>query len=369
MTRRLRVGVLFGGRSGEHEVSLMSATSVIEAMDKSKYEIIPIGITKTGRWVMSPDALELLKSNRQARVEANVYVLADPTNRALVWRDVATNRLKKQQLDVAVPILHGPFGEDGTIQGLLEMADIPYVGAGVMASAVGMDKGIMKMLFRHRGLPVVDFQTYKRLDWKRDPDRIVRDIEGGIGYPCFVKPCCLGSSVGVSKVHGRDELAGAMSQAALYDRKLIVEKAAEGYREVECSVLGNDDPLASVPGEIIPAREFYDYEAKYEDESSRLLIPADLAEPTIREVQRLAIEAFKAIDCCGMARVDFFVSRDGSDVIVNEINTIPGFTRISMYPKLWEASGLGMTALLDRLIELALERHADKASSRTSYKS
>ncbi len=369
MTRRLRVGVLFGGRSGEHEVSLMSATSVIEAMDKSKYEIIPIGIAKTGRWIMSDDALELLKDNRQAQVRANVYVPADPTDRALMRRDVATNRLKKQRLDVAIPVLHGPFGEDGTVQGLLEMADIPYVGAGVMASAVGMDKGIMKTLFRHQGLPVVDFQTYKRLDWRRDPRSIITAIEADLGYPCFVKPSCLGSSVGISKVHSRDELPGAIDQAAQYDRKLIVEKAAEGYREVECSVLGNDDPVASVPGEIIPAREFYDYEAKYEDEGSRLLIPADLAEATVREVQRLAVEAFKAIDCCGMARVDFFVSRDGSEVIVNEINTIPGFTRISMYPKLWEASGLSMSALLDRLIELALERHADKASSRTSYKS
>lgn len=367
MSRKLKVGVLFGGRSGEHEVSLMSATFIMDALDKNKYDVIPIGITKSGRWLMTSDALTTLKSGLDGANKETVSILADPNERALTCIDATTGRRRKQRIDVAIPILHGPYGEDGTVQGLLEIADIPYVGAGVMASAVGMDKPVMKAMFRQHGIPIVDFRVYKRSDWQRTPDEVRDSIEAAIGYPCFVKPACLGSSVGISKVSASNELPKAMNTAASYDRKIIVEDAVDGYREVECSVLGNDDPIASVPGEIISAREFYDYEAKYVDEASKLIIPADLSESTIAEVQRLAIQAFKAIDCCGMARVDFFVSQDGSDVIVNEINTIPGFTRISMYPKLWEASGLGASALLDRLITLALERHRDKASSRTTY--
>lgn len=367
MARKLSVGVLFGGRSGEHEVSLMSATSVIEAIDKNKYNVVPIGIAKSGRWLMSDDVLHVLKSGAGEEAPGSVYIPADPRDRALVCVGESARR-RKCKLDVVIPVLHGTFGEDGTVQGLLEMADIPYVGAGVMASAVGMDKVVMKSLFRHAGLPIMDFQAYKRADWRRAPQSLMDSIEADLGYPCFVKPACLGSSVGISKVHDRNELPSALDEAAQYDRKIIVEDAAEGYREVECSVLGNDDPIASVPGEIVPVREFYDYEAKYVDERSKLLIPASLPEATVERVRELAVAAFKSIDCCGMARVDFFVSQDGSDIIVNEINTIPGFTHISMYPKLWEASGLSMTALLDRLIELALERHADKTSSRTSYR-
>ena len=367
MARKLRVGVLFGGRSGEHEVSLMSAASVIEAIDKDKYEVVPIGIAKSGKWLMSDDVLRVLKSGAGEDAVGSVYIPANPRERALFCVGESARR-RKHKLDVVIPILHGPFGEDGTVQGLLELADIPYVGAGVLASAVGMDKAVMKILFRHAGLPVMEFRAYKRSDWRRTPQSVMDSIEADLGYPCFVKPACLGSSVGISKVHNRNELSSALDEAAQYDRKLIVEDAAEGYREVECSVLGNDEPIASIPGEIVPSREFYDYEAKYVDEGSQLYIPARLPATAIERVRELAVVAFKSIDCCGMARVDFFVSQDGSDVIVNEINTIPGFTRISMYPKLWEASGLSMTALMDKLIELALERHADKASSRTSYR-
>ncbi len=370
MARKLRVGVLFGGRSGEHEVSLASAQSVIAALDKNKYEVIPIGITKEGRWIAFGDPLQALKSGV---FEGNVHValLGDPTQKALMRLDFSEHSLsarpiKLQELDVVFPVLHGPYGEDGTVQGLLELAGIPYVGAGVLASAVGMDKPTMKAVFMAHGLPVVKHMVVKRKHWERDPALILERIESEIGYPCFVKPANLGSSVGVSKARNRKELEKALNVAALYDRRMLVEVAVNA-REIECSVLGNDDPIASVPGEVVPHREFYDYRAKYIPGESDLIVPAPIPPELARYIQELAIKAFVAIDCAGMARVDFFLDRDTGQVYVNEINTIPGFTATSMYPRMWEASGIPYPELLDRLIELALERFEDKSRNRISY--
>lgn len=370
MTRKLRVGVIFGGRSGEHEVSLASAQSVIAALDKTKYEIIPIGITKEGRWIAFGDPLQALKANA---LESSVPValLGDPTQKAIMRLDLSEQSasiktLKLQELDVVFPVLHGPYGEDGTVQGLLELAGIPYVGAGVLASAVGMDKPTMKAVFMAHGLPVVKHLIIKRKHWEKDPYPIVQRVEREIGYPCFVKPANLGSSVGVSKARNREELEKALKIAARYDRKMLVEVAINA-REIECSVLGNDDPIASIPGEVVPHREFYDYKAKYVPGESDLIIPAPIPQDLARYIQELAIKAFIAVDCAGMARVDFFLDRDTGEVYVNEINTIPGFTATSMYPKMWEASGIPYPELLDRLIELALERFEDKSRCETSY--
>jgi D-alanine-D-alanine ligase len=377
MARKLRVGVIFGGRSGEHEVSLISAKGIMNAMDKEKYVIIPIGITKEGRWLTSGDPMKLLQSplakgvgeqderspeqSEGAEVEERGLV---PTDR----RDLVpgTREAGFPQVDVVFPVLHGPFGEDGTVQGLLELADIPYVGAGVLGSALGMDKIAMKAIFRSYGLPVVEHLALKRKDWERDPEAMMELIEREIGYPCFIKPANLGSSVGVTKVHDRSELAPALSLAARYDRKMLAERAVNA-REIEVSVLGNDDPIASVPGEIVPCREFYDYVAKYIDDRSKLIIPADLPPELTRRIQELAIAAFLAVDCAGMARVDFLLDKDTGELYIGELNTIPGFTPISMYPKLWEASGISYSELIDRLIQLALERYADKSRSETSY--
>ncbi len=370
MERRIRVAVIFGGKSGEHEVSLLSAASVIEALPKHKYEVVPVAINKSGRWMLGDRAVQMLKGALQspagAAAEEKLVVLADG-DRGLMEVDLARGQRLSEPVDVVLPILHGTYGEDGTVQGLLELADVPYVGAGVAASAVGMDKVLMKALFRDAGLPVVDSTFYLRGEWRRDPARVRREIEARFGYPCFVKPANLGSSVGVSKVHDAGELETALALAARYDRKIVIEQAASNAREIECSVLGNDEPIASLPGEIVPSREFYDYAAKYVDEDSRLLIPAPLDEETTLRVRDLAVKAFKAIDCAGMARVDFFLDRAEGKVYVNEINTIPGFTKISMYPKLWEASGIPYPELLDRLIQLAIERHRDKRESATSY--
>ena len=364
MSGKLRVGVLFGGRSGEHEVSLMSARSVMSALDRDKYDVVPIGITKEGRWLPPGDTTLLLQAgNAQA---APVAIVPDPQERGLVtWQPGQASADSK--LDVVIPALHGPYGEDGTIQGLLELVGVAYVGAGVLGSALGMDKAVMKAVLRHHGIPTVDFLAFKRKELDQDPTGVVGRVEDALGYPCFVKPANLGSSVCISKVHGRGEMDAALSLAASYDRKIIVERAAEDCREVECAVLGNDEPVASVPAEIVPCHEFYDYAAKYLDDASQVIIPADLPLGIVQEVQRLAVAAFLALDCAGMARVDFFVGRADGRVLVNEINTIPGFTRISAYPKMWGASGLTMTALLDRLIELALERQAERASLRTTY--
>ena len=369
MAEKLRVAVIFGGQSGEHEVSLVSAQGIMKAMDKERYEIIPIGITKAGRWLTSGEPMKLLQSGGPG-VSAQVAE-AEPETRELVPRSrrdlvPGTRETGFPQVDVVFPVLHGPYGEDGTVQGLLELTDIPYVGAGVLGSALGMDKIAMKAVFRSHGLPVVEHVALKRKDWEQDPEAVMELIEKELGYPCFVKPANLGSSVGISKVHQRSELAPALALAARYDRRMLAERAVNA-REIEVSVLGNDEPIASLPGEIIPCREFYDYIAKYIDDRSELIIPADLPPELTRRIQELAVAAFLAVDCAGMARVDFFLDKDTGELYVGELNTIPGFTPISMYPKLWEASGISYSELIDRLIELALERHADNARSETSY--
>jgi D-alanine-D-alanine ligase len=359
--RRLRVLVVFGGRSAEHEVSVASSRSVIDALDRERYEVVCLGIDREGRWHLLPGPPEVPAgaSGELAAVEAPSgsdadVVLDEPSTRALVRRTG-----ERQPFDVVFPVLHGPFGEDGTIQGLLEMAGIPYVGAGVLASAVGMDKAVQKTLFRAAGLPVVRHEVVHERDWREDPEAVTARAEA-LGTPMFVKPVNLGSSVGITKLKSVADLDGAMEVAFRHGRKALIEEAAEGAREIECSVLGNDDPVASVPGEIVPAAEFYDYRAKYLEEGSRLDAPADLPPEITEEVQRMAVAAFRAIDAAGMARVDFFF-REPDEVIVNEINTIPGFTDISMYPRLWEASGLSYRELVDRLVQLALERHAAEA--------
>jgi len=361
MSRKLRVGVIFGGKSGEHEVSLVSAKGIVGAMDKSRYEIIPIGITKEGRWITDGDPMKALEAMVAG---AGKPGKSEPTGER---RELVPGiRANFPEVDVVFPVLHGPYGEDGTIQGLLEIADIPYVGAGVLASAAAMDKSITKTIFVSKGLPVVEHMVVKRKEWEGDRKGVIKRIEEKFEYPCFVKPANLGSSVGISKVHNRDELPKALDLAARYDRKMLVERGVNA-REIECSVLGNDAPIASVPGEIIPCREFYDYRAKYIDDRSELLIPAPLSPELTRRVRELSTAAYWAIDCAGMARVDFLMDRDTEELFISEVNTIPGFTPISMYPKLWEASGISYSELIDRLIELALERYADKSRLETSY--
>jgi D-alanine-D-alanine ligase len=357
--KRLRVGVLFGGRSGEHEVSLASAASVIRGLDLDKYEPVPIGITKDGHWLVGEGASkmlpDILKGGRR------VMLTADPTEAALVPLDRGAGA---QRFDVMFPVLHGTFGEDGTIQGMLELAGLPYVGAGVLGSAIAMDKDVAKRLCQDAGIPVVPWVTVHRWQWEKEPEAVKAEIEAKFAYPVFVKPATLGSSVGMNKVHTAEELGPALNFAAEYSMKIMVEKAVTA-REIEVSVLGNHDPQASVPGEIVPHREFYDYTAKYLEDGTRLLIPADLKPAQVKKVQTLAIEAFRALELCGMARVDFFLEKTGGKILLNEANTIPGFTSISMYPKLWEASGIGFRELIDKLIELALEMHREKA--RTKY--
>lgn len=367
---RTRIGLIFGGKSGEHEVSLASARSVADAIDQGKYDIVLIGITKEGRWLAGENAWKQLaeassspllgaSSNRSGAVSSKELV--PHVDRAL---DQAS---PLSSIDVAFPLVHGPFGEDGTVQGLLELADIPYVGAGVAASAVGMDKALMKAIFCAHDLPVADFIVILRSVWQAKPEETIRHIESELGYPCFVKPASLGSSVGVAKAHNWDELTQALQNAAQYDRKIIAERGIIA-REIECSVLGNDEPIASLPGEVIPQREFYDYAAKYDDSTgTELHVPADLSPDMTHSVQELAVRAFRAVDCSGLARVDFLVERGTNNIFVNEINTIPGFTQVSMYPKMWEQSGLTYSLLIDRLIQLALERHADKKKNKTSY--
>ncbi|HJQ25571.1 MAG TPA: D-alanine--D-alanine ligase [Blastocatellia bacterium] len=363
MAKRIRVGVIFGGRSGEHEVSLRSAESIINAIDKRKYEVVPIGITQQGRWLVAGDAKALLpESVMRANDQRSVAIIGDPTQRGLKRLDVE----QSEPLDVVFPVLHGTYGEDGTIQGLLEMAGVPYVGCGVLASTTGMDKVVMKQLFMQAGLTIADYEWFLRAAWEASPDRIIKQVARRLGYPVFVKPANLGSSVGISKAQDKAELRSAINDAARYDRKVIVERAVVG-REIEVSVLGNDEPVASLPGEIIAGHEFYDYEDKYIDSGSRIEIPARLPKKIIERLQRDAVKAFQAIDGAGLARADFFVEDQTGRVIINEVNTMPGFTSISMYPKLWEASGIGYSELIDRLIQLAFERHRDKARNLTSY--
>jgi D-alanine-D-alanine ligase len=369
---KIRVGVLFGGRSGEHEISLISARSVMRVMDPEKYEVVPIGITKDGRWLASGDPMAALAQGDE-RLSNPAALLGDPAHRGIVSLEKLEPYLAHAllaRLDVVFPVLHGPYGEDGTVQGLLDLAGIPYVGAGVAASALGMDKVLFKDLMRAHGLPVTQYVVIKRKEWERDPEAVLDRVERELGYPVFTKPANLGSSVGVNKCRDRKELARGLADAAQYDRKLLVEAAVPQAREIEVSVLGNDDPIASVPGEIIPSREFYSYAAKYLDDgdrASKLLIPAPLPEEVAQRAREWAIRAYLAVDCAGMARVDFLLSQETGELYIGELNTIPGFTAISMYPKLWEASGIPYPELIDRLIQLALERHADLARNRVSY--
>ena len=364
--KKLAVALLFGGKSGEHEVSLLSAASILQALDRNRYSVVPIGITKEGEWRMGPQFTEA-DFPGTIRNGSSVFLPTKPSDRfTLRIQSPGMERGNPVGLDVVFPALHGTYGEDGTLQGLLEMTNIPYVGAGVLGSAAGMDKDVTKRLLRDAGLPIVEFVTALDFQWKEHSENIRKTIESTIGYPCFVKPANLGSSVGISKVRRREELNTAMDLAVQYDRKVIVEKGVNA-REIECSVLGNDDPVASLPGEIIPSKEFYDYNAKYVDEGSRLLIPAPLEQPQTKAVQELAVKTFLATECAGMARIDFFIEKQTGSIYVNEINTIPGFTSISMYPKLWEASGLGYSELIDKLIQLAVERHQSKQSKKTTY--
>jgi D-alanine-D-alanine ligase len=383
--KRLRVGVLYGGRSGEHEVSLASAASVFAHLNRTRYEPVPIRIEKDGRWSLAdkpPTTMIAGEVIEQARVEAarplregrEVHFIARPSEETILSIDRSRGRdgdvpaavVTGLSLDVIFPMLHGPYGEDGTMQGLLELANIPYVGAGVLASAVGMDKGMMKVAFAARALPVCPYRVVMRHQWKASAATLGPELEKALRYPMFVKPANLGSSVGISKAKNAAELTAAMDLAGSFDRKIVIEAAVADAREIECAVLGNDAPEASVPGEIIPSREFYDYESKYLDEGSKAVIPADLPKSTAERVRALAIEAFQAIDGAGMSRVDFLLSRTDGSLWLNEVNTIPGFTTISMFAKLWAASGVEYPMLLDRLVALALERHAEKQQLRTS---
>ena len=372
--KRLRVGVLFGGRSTEHEVSILSAQSIIAAMDPQRFEAVPLYIDREGRWLTGA-SLKRLVSNAAAR--KYVYLPPDPTQHSLVPAQDGEppSPLTGEgrgggflPLDVVFPVFHGLNGEDGTIQGVLELANLPYVGAGVLGSALGLDKIYMKRAFAAAGLPVVDYLPVTRRQYERDPDAFIARVEEGLGYPCFTKFANSGSSVGTTKAHNRAELVEGLRLASTFDRKLLVERAVDA-RELEISVLGNDEPEASVVGEVVPAHEFYDYEAKYLDEGSRLLIPAPVDDAVAQEARRMAVRAFQAVDAAGMARVDFFLERTSGRLLLNELNTIPGFTRISMYPKLWEASGLPYPKLIERLVELAIERFNDRQRSQTAIDS
>lgn len=367
MAKKIRVGVIFGGRSVEHEVSLVSAASVISALDKEKYDILPIGITAEGRWLSSAEALALLKEKGKIDDLPEHILVPDPRKRGLVPLRNSSADVPPHPIDVIFPVLHGTYGEDGTIQGLFELAEIPYVGSGVLGSALGMDKVVQKQLLRQAEVPVTPDIWFYLEEFLKAQRKLIASIERKLGYPCFVKPANLGSSVGISKAHDRKELVGAIRHAGEYDLKVLVEKGIERAREIECSVLGNDDPIASAPGEVIPSNEFYDYDAKYVDGKSTSVIPAKLPRSVARKVQQYAVDSFKVLNCSGMARVDFLVTKGRNRIYLNELNTIPGFTSISMYPKLWQASGLSYPELLDRLIQLAFERHRGKVNLKTTY--
>jgi D-alanine-D-alanine ligase len=389
MADKIKVAVIFGGRSGEHEVSLLSARSVMNALDKDKYEIIPVGITRTGEWMIGADTMGALESEDYSRMKP-AAIFADPSKKGL-WaaeagvRSEANQNLANREnsthkqanlaslsrVDVVFPVLHGTFGEDGTLQGLLELAGVPYVGAGVLSSAVAMDKITFKDVVKSHGLPVAEYLWITRKRWRAEPETFMNEVEQHLGYPVFTKPANLGSSVGIMKCHNRRELQNGIDEAARYDRRLMAEWAVPSAREIEVSVLGNEEPMASVPGEIVPKREFYDYIAKYlaeGEEVSDLIIPALLETEVTQQIQDLAVAAFKAIDGSGMARVDFLINGETDDIYLNEINTIPGFTAISMYPKLWEASGISYARLLDWLIDLALDRHQENARSERIFR-
>ncbi|OGY26878.1 MAG: D-alanine--D-alanine ligase A [Candidatus Woykebacteria bacterium RBG_16_43_9] len=348
--KKIRVGIIFGGRSGEHEVSIISAQSVINALDKTKYEAVPIFINKKGQWLLGVE---------------HVYLPADPTKNKLITLEKPTTAQKT--LDVIFPVLHGTFGEDGSVQGLLELSAVAYVGAGIAASAVGMDKAAMKKIFTSVGLPITKHLIFLRKQVENNIGVVVDEIEKEISYPIFVKPVNLGSSVGITKAHSRKELTDGLTIASEYDRKVIVEQGVDKAREIEVAVLGNDDPKASICGEVVPSKEFYDYEDKYILGKAKLLIPAPIPEKLSEKIRKMAIDAFKSIDCAGMARVDFLIDPKTNRIFVDEINTIPGFTSISMYPKLWGATGLPYNKLIDRVIQLALERYNDKKSNTTNF--
>jgi len=358
---KIKVGILFGGKSAEHEVSLVSAQSVMENLNPNKYEAIPIGISREGKWLTAGEPLEYLKSGRQKKEQKKLL----PT----VSQKDGKHFISQKAVDVIFPVLHGTYGEDGTAQGFLELANIPYVGAGVLASAIGMDKAMQKNVFQDQGLPVPKHLIFprQRILERLDP-RVIIEIETSLGYPCFTKPANLGSSIGIFKAHTRSELKFMLKKTACFDRKIIVEKAVASALEIEVAVLGNDDPKASVCGEIIPSGEFYDYDAKYIDGKSEAIIPTKTPSRMSDKIRDLALRAYRAIDCAGMARVDFLVDGKTEEIYLSEINTIPGFTSISMYPKLWQASGLSYSRLLDKLIQLALERYKDKQKNETAVK-
>ena len=368
MSKRIRVAVLFGGRSGEHEVSLASARSIMKALDPKRYEVLPVGITRSGRWLAGENSMQELITLAEEKYLPSDTRLQDLEEAAITVKEELSLRQRVPSeamighADVVFPVLHGPFGEDGTIQGLLEIAGLPYVGSGVTGSAVGMDKILMKAVFINAGLPVLPYLGLTRHQWEQKPASVLQRIESSFAYPIFVKPANLGSSVGISKARRRDELEEALNLAALYDRRLIVEQGLERPREIELSVLGNDEPLVSIAGEIVPddKYEFYDYESKYTPDQADLLIPAPLSKEQSLAVQKMAIQAFQAVDAAGLSRVDFLMDRDSERFYINELNTMPGFTITSMYPKLWEASGLPYPQLLQKLIELAFERHQER---------
>ena len=376
MAKKLRVGVIFGGRSGEHEVSIRSARAIVEAIDRRKYDVVPIGITKEGKWLspaqsaqLLPAAVHSLLPSKTHTVTGDFALLGDPSHKGLISLDNNEQPLTSEKLDVVFPALHGTYGEDGTLQGLLEMADVPYIGCGVLASSCGMDKVAMKSLFVQAGLPICKYIWFLRSQWRNNPAKVIRKVTSDIGLPCFVKPANLGSSVGVSRATDKKSLSDAIDLAAEYDRKIIIEEELVA-REIECAVLGNDEPKASLPGEYVvydEAARFLDYTEKYTNTGNvSFVVPAPLTKSMTTKIQRMAIRAFQSIDGAGLARVDFFLPRNGGDLVVNELNTMPGLTEVSGYPKMWAASGLPFARLLETLIELAFERHKDKSLTKTS---
>ncbi len=375
MPKKLRVGVIFGGRSGEHEVSIRSARAIVESIDRRKFEVVPIAITEEGKWLAPAQSAQLLPASVHELVSADgpargdVALIGDPSHKGLISLDSNSEPLVAEKLDVVFPALHGTYGEDGTLQGLLEMADVPYVGCGVLASACGMDKVAMKSLFVQAGLPICKYIWFLRSQWRSNPAKVLRKVVGELGLPCFVKPANLGSSVGVSRATDRKTLSDAIDLAAQYDRKIIVEEEVVA-REIECAVLGNDDPQASLPGEYVvldEAARFLDYTEKYTSTGRvSFVVPAPVSKTVTAKIQRMAISAFQSIDGAGLARVDFFLPRDGGEIVINELNTMPGLTEVSGYPKMWAASGLPFARLLETLIDLAFERHREKSLTKTT---
>lgn len=363
MGKKLRVAVLFGGKSGEHEVSLRSAASVLRAIDSNRFEVIPIGITKEGIWQLGHQSIPMLEGIVE---DAYLKQISNQLPALASHRAGNLPAFQPGEIDVVFPVLHGTNGEDGTIQGLLEMAQLPYVGAGVLASAVGMDKVMAKKIFSNEGIPQCRFVYFTKAEWQKNKEQLLVKVEEALGYPSFVKPANLGSSVGISKAKDREELQKAIELALQYDRKILVEEFVPAH-EVEVAVLGNDEPEASVPGEIVSSNEFYDYRAKYIDGKSVMRIPADFSPETLEKVSELALQAYKAIDCTGLARVDFFIRKDNGEILLNEVNTMPGFTQFSMYAKLWEHSGVSYTELISKLIDLAMQRHQEKSALKTTF--